>query len=257
MSNEARPTAENGTESTGDPGGVGPCPQHGRTDFTYIGGVYISESYYLECVRHVTSLIPSKAAFGPFTIDDLKSEASLWCIKALPFWDSSRCLKNFLYRHVQNRLINFRRDNLIRNDPPCKLCHVGKYCGEPADESTRVCAKYQSWALRNSAKHCLAQAGVACEPLTSSYQAREKPILEELEKKELFELFDDKIPLHLRSLYLKAKEGGKLTQKQYQLVVTELRSIMGLAENPAGNPAEGESQSEESGEELSEGPCDE
>lgn len=234
---DAESAADGGPQSRSD-------PQAGRDDFTHIGGVYISESYYLECVRHVTMLIPNKAAFGPYVIEDLRSEACLWCIKALPFWDPSRCLKNFLYRHVQNRLINFRRDNLIRNDPPCRDCHAGKFCGAPADEGSQVCSRYKAWTLRNSAKHCLAQAAVACEPLTFTCQARERPVLEELEKRELFERFDDEIPLHLRSLYLKAREGSKLSQKEYRAVVEALREIAGV-----GDADESEDESEDESDE--------
>lgn len=222
-----------------------PPDYYDRGDFKLIGGIYISESYFLECAKHVIQLIPRRSAFGPFTIDDIRNQAYLWCLSALKDWDQVRCLKNFLCPHVRNRLINFRRDNLVRNDPPCRACHVGKYCGNPRDETTKVCQRYFDWSTRNSSKHCLAQAGVHSDIVMNNYESREQAVDEAAANAELLRICDEKIPLDIRHLYLRFRDGGKLTSAETALVTD---AIKGIFADCLGN-ANGDSGSEEEADE--------
>lgn len=78
----------------------------GKTDLETI--------YYI--IDEVIKKIVKKSTFGYFTQDDLKQEAWIIAIKAVqsPKYDETRPLEKFLYRHIKNRLTNFRRDNYHR-----------------------------------------------------------------------------------------------------------------------------------------------
>lgn len=67
-------------------------------------------------IDEVIKKIVKKSMFGYFTHEDLKQEAWIIAIKAVESdkYDKTRPLEKFLYRHIKNRLTNFRRDRYHR-----------------------------------------------------------------------------------------------------------------------------------------------
>src|SRR3954453_8942961 len=84
----------------------------------------ITEADFLAAIEKVVGILASSFAFGYFEVEDIKQQARLFAIEAMKRYDPSRPLDNFLYAHIKNRLINFRRDKFRRNDPPCLSCHM-------------------------------------------------------------------------------------------------------------------------------------
>jgi DNA-directed RNA polymerase specialized sigma subunit len=65
--------------------------------------------------RVINRVAPKYVTYG-YTVDDMKQEAYIMCMEALPRYDNTRPLENFLSVHVSNRMKNFLRDNVKIND---------------------------------------------------------------------------------------------------------------------------------------------
>jgi DNA-directed RNA polymerase specialized sigma24 family protein len=76
----------------------------------------MEENEVLIIIEKVTNRIAPKYVTYGYTIDDMKQEAFLMCVEALPRYDRERPLENFLSVHVSNRMKNFLRDNVKIND---------------------------------------------------------------------------------------------------------------------------------------------
>ena len=109
----------------------------------------MTEEQVLEAIEIVVNRVAPTFKFGYYGIDDIKQEARILALDCLDRYRPSmnKPLTNFLYSHVRNRLINFRRDNYIRNDPPCFECHYNR-----THKKTKKCHYYQLWLNRNSSK---------------------------------------------------------------------------------------------------------
>src|SRR5688500_13353992 len=112
----------------------------------------MSEAQVLEAIEKTVRLVAASFRFGYFDVDDMRQQARLFALQALDKYDESRPLENFLYTHIKNRLINFKRDKYKRNDPPCQVCH-GTIPGESTGhEDGALCARYRAWRKRNLSK---------------------------------------------------------------------------------------------------------
>src|SRR5947208_703774 len=82
-----------------------------------------TEAQVVEAIEKAVGMLAPSFAFGIYDVEDIRQEARIFAIEALPRYDGVRPLENFLYSHVKNRLINLRRDKFRRADAPCKACH--------------------------------------------------------------------------------------------------------------------------------------
>lgn len=73
----------------------------------------------LEVINKVVNRLSPSHVFPNYSIEDIKQEAYIMCLQALPKWDGVRPLENFLARHVRNRLNNLKRDKYYR--PGCEI----------------------------------------------------------------------------------------------------------------------------------------
>jgi DNA-directed RNA polymerase specialized sigma24 family protein len=71
----------------------------------------------LQKITKIAKTLAPKYTFDCHDKEDIEQEAILMGIEALPRYDSSRPLENFLYTHISNRLKNFKRDNYFRPNP--------------------------------------------------------------------------------------------------------------------------------------------
>jgi RNA polymerase sigma factor (sigma-70 family) len=186
----------------------------------------VSEADFIAATEKVINILASSFTFGYFTVEDIKQQARLFAIQAMDRYDPTRPLDNFLYSHIKNRLINFRRDNYRRNDPPCLQCH-NSIDGETRHVDKRYCERYCQWLGRNTRKQNvmspldISNISDENEPTTRS----ESTVLEELEKKELLALIDSKLPVELRAVYLQMQSGesvSKLKRQQIERAVIEI-----------------------------------
>ena len=85
-----------------------------------------------------------------YSLEDIQQECRVWCLELLQrnLFDANRGpLMHYLVRHVRRRLLNLRRDRLIRADAPCKPCHNGSPCTDG-----HFCEAYERWRKNEAAK---------------------------------------------------------------------------------------------------------
>ena len=76
----------------------------------------MTEQQVVDQIALVVGRIAPKYTFYGYEKDDLRQEAFIICMEALPRYDESRPLENFLSVHLSNRLKNFVRDNHFTKD---------------------------------------------------------------------------------------------------------------------------------------------
>jgi hypothetical protein len=82
----------------------------------------MTEEETVEIIQRVVDRTAPKYTFHAYTIADLKQEAFIICMEALPRYDGLRPLENFLAVHLSNRMKNFVRDNhFTQSDDPVRI----------------------------------------------------------------------------------------------------------------------------------------
>ena len=169
------------------------------------------------------ALLAQTFVFGYFDSDDIRQEAYIFGLEALPRYDPSRPLENFLYSHIKNRLINFKRDKYHRTDPPCKICAEH---GKHPDGS--VCTKYAAWKKRNSSKQNLMRP-LDIQNLSDENEraVRHCPnIIDETTLTEARNLIDEHLSIELRSIYLRIRAGESVPKAKRVKLENALKEII-------------------------------
>lgn len=180
-----------------------------------------TEGEVLEALEKAVRILAPSFVFGCYDLEDIKQQARLFGLQGLSKYDPSRPLGGFLYSHIRNRLINFRRDKLRRNDPPCAACHASGGCADGTP-----CGRYAAWLGRQNAK-----AGVMC-PLDISrvpedrFQRECSPD-QTMEATELADRIDAELPVALRADYLRMRDGVPVPHSRRQAVMEAIRGIIG------------------------------
>lgn len=188
----------------------------------------VTEEQFVQAVDKISRMLAAGFKFGCHTVEDIKQEAAVFALKALDKYDSSRPLDNFLYTHIRNRLINFKRDNFRRTDCPCKLCH-GMLPGQTRHEGGQFCDKYLVWAERNTSKQNImnpldiTNINDEAEPNTKI----ESSVVMEACASESLEKIDYELPVELRATYLQMKEGISIPKTRRDEVVNAVSFILG------------------------------
>jgi DNA-directed RNA polymerase specialized sigma24 family protein len=163
----------------------------------------MTEKEVVDVIAKVSSSLAKKFKFGYFGIDDMRQQATLFALQGMEKYDENRPLENFLYRHVKNRLINFKRDKLRRSDAPCLDCH-NAIDGHTKHPDGAYCDKYISWQRRNTSKQNIMNA-VDITNINDENESRtriESSVVEDVANAELLKLIGQKLPLELRATYL-------------------------------------------------------
>ena len=71
----------------------------------------MTQQNVIDQIEIVVNRIAPKYTFYGYDTNDMKQEAFIICMEALPRYDENRPLENFLSVHLSNRLKNFVRDN--------------------------------------------------------------------------------------------------------------------------------------------------
>lgn len=75
-----------------------------------------TEQQVITCIQGVVNRIAPGYVFYGYTVEDMRQEAFIICMEALPRYDGIRPLENFLSVHLSNRMKNFVRDNHFTGD---------------------------------------------------------------------------------------------------------------------------------------------
>ena len=82
----------------------------------------MSEEETVEIIQRVVDRTAPKYTFYGYTVADMKQEAFIICMDALPRYDGERPLENFQAVHHSNRMKNIVRDNhYTQSDDPTRI----------------------------------------------------------------------------------------------------------------------------------------
>lgn len=183
----------------------------------------LTEDQVMTAMNKAVALLAQTFSFGYFDGDDIRQEAYIFGLEALPRYDPSRPLENFLYSHIKNRLINFKRDKYHRTDPPCKICAEH---GKHPDGST--CQKYLAWKKRNASKQNLMRP-LDIQTLSDENERSVRHnhnIIDEATLAEARAVIDNNLSVELRSIYLRIKAGESVTKAKRVKLENALRDLI-------------------------------
>lgn len=199
----------------------------------------MTEDQVLAIIEKVVIEFAESYTFGYYELDDIKQEARMEAIKALPKYDPNdsngnptRPLANFLFSHVKNRLLNLRRNKYKRTDPPCDLCHNNR---EHEHDDGHVCKKYLIWKKRNSTKANLTRPltldGISEEGEPSIAVDDKVPNMANIN--ELRDMINEKLDPGLRIDYLRILAKEKIPKARRIAVEIAIKEI--ISENYLDN----------------------
>lgn len=183
----------------------------------------LTEEEVMTAMNKAVALLAQTFAFGYYDSDDIRQEAYILGLEALPRYDPGRPLENFLYSHIKNRLINFKRDKYHRTDPPCKIC--AEHGRHPNGE---VCAKYTAWKRRNASKQNLMRP-LDIQNLSDENEKsirHSHNIVDEASLLEAKALVDQHLPVELRSIYLRIQAGESIPKAKRAKLEEFLRDLI-------------------------------
>lgn len=183
-----------------------------------------TEGEVLEAIEKAVKILAPSFVFGYHDLDDIKQHARMLGLLSLKKYDPSRPLENFVYRHIRNRLINFKRDNFRRNDPPCAQCHNGDFCTATGG----ICKEYGKWLSRNNAKANLMRPlniGLVSDERESRTR-HASTAASSAELAEMLDRIDAALPVELRSYYLQMRDGVAVPKAKRQLVMDVVRAAI-------------------------------
>lgn len=157
-----------------------------------------TEEEFVKTVQKIAKKIAARYTFASYEAADIEQEAFIIAMEALPRYDNSKPLENFLYVHINNRLKNFKRDNYYRFE-------------------TGAAQKIQ-----DSKRNIL-------EPIDihSLYSvATGDTISDDVHLREILKLIDERLPHDMRSDYLRLKNNCKLTKNRKNKIMQTIYKIL-------------------------------
>jgi len=179
----------------------------------------IQEAEFLQVMGVITSTVKESYSFGYYGADDISQECYVFALEALPKYNLDRgSLFTFLNTHIKNRLLNLRRNKLIRPQLPCLDCQV---CF--SEEERLRCPKYIKWKKRNDIKRSLMESS---ELNDFDVGGNNPDISSFLLNTELMCLIDKHLPINLRTDYRRFLEGSKLSKKKRTRLLDTISGIL-------------------------------
>jgi hypothetical protein len=194
----------------------------------------VSEQDFLNVVDIISKKLAYKFKFGYHSVDDMKQQITVFALEGLKNYDNNRPLENFLWTHVRNRLFNYKRDNYQRPDKPCLTCPLY----DPSLKvSTSACAKfndkqdceqYNHWSVRNSNKKNLMYLTTIEEvkDYGNIFNTDSISILDNISNKEIINIIETKLVDEYRIIYLKMKDGSKVSKQDTQKLLLKIKEII-------------------------------
>lgn len=198
----------------------------------------MTEKQVMEDIEFVVDVVAKKSfIFGCYDIEDIRQECRMFGVKLMNDggYDPARPLRNYLYRHIRNRLLNLLRDEFFRNEPPCKSCAAGTACGPDGP-----CRRHIDWLKRNRAKasvsspHSLGSMGAekggeaAAEGAWDLAHSREASPREEAAELEARRKIDLHLPPYMRGILLRLRDGVAQPPVACEKLKVEIKRILSL-----------------------------
>ena len=186
-----------------------------------------TESEVVSIINKVANRLCRRFRFGYFEIEDIKQEARMFALEALPKYDGVRSLENFLWTHVKNHLGNLKRNKFERRTPPCydcKHCCLHNKSAEEQNRKLEACEIYQKWIARNNSKKNL-MTPIEYEGVRDTQEDHMKDCVEANDAaiaQELSDIIDRHLPTKYRKDYAKLKLGVHVVKSKKE----ELRQVI-------------------------------
>jgi hypothetical protein len=191
----------------------------------------VTEAALVKAIDDAADLLSSKFRFGLNDKDDIKQQGALFVLEALRDgkYDPAKAdLAAFIYVHMRNRLVNFKRDEYQRNDPPCKDCH-NSLPNHTTHADGRYCQPYERWLQRVSKKLGVVNPHSFDNEVTpdseQGFQVQGQAEVD-AETDEVLRLIDRELDVSLRPAYLQLRAGVKLPKPQRDEVEAVVRAIL-------------------------------
>ena len=195
-----------------------------KSKLKLLAAPYSNEHVHAEIMR-LASILSRGFAFGYYTDEDIAQEAYIDALEGLPNYDNGgldsngdakRPLDKFLFTHIKFKLLNLKRDEFRRSDPPCVSCHLDDFSVHMHDG---YCRKYAEWRSRNDAKSGLmAPLGLTDLEAANRPGQNESDALDAVSRAEIVAKLDAIIPASLRASYLKMKSGETIKRSHREAI---------------------------------------
>lgn len=194
----------------------------------------VDENEFLNIVDIIAKKLAYKFKFGYHDFDDMKQQISIFALEGLKNYDHKRPLENFLWTHVRNRLFNYKRDNYQRPDKPCLTCPLyDPHCKKSTSgceqyNNKEDCSLYESWLNRNTTKKNLMHLTTIDEikDYSNTFSSDESLLTNSIATNEIFSLVESHLTGEYRTIYLKVKNGSKVSKSDMDKLSLKLQEIM-------------------------------
>lgn len=195
----------------------------------------VDENEFLNVVDIIAKKLAYKFKFGYHDFDDMKQQISIFALEGLKNYDHKRPLENFLWTHVRNRLFNYKRDNYQRPDKPCISCplydpHCKKSSSECEQYSNKEdCSLYENWLNRNNTKKNLMHLTTIDEikDYGNVFDSEENLLINTIANNEIFNLIETHLNGEYRTIYLKVRNGSKVSKNDMTKLTNKIKDIVG------------------------------
>ena len=178
----------------------------------------MTEPQVLEVIEKIANKLATQFKFGFFDKDDIKQEIYIIALEGLDRYDDSRPLENFLFVHIKNRLITFKRDNYIRKSNVCTFCNN-------KDPECTHCHKKN---LKRKTKQFLIEpldiSNINHDNESNMYDTNE--VINSLSISEVMNIIDKNLAVSFRGDYLKMKAGVYISKQRRDEIEFEIRRIL-------------------------------
>lgn len=202
----------------------------------------VSDAEFVAVVQKVAGVLFKQFGKVHGDLDDFRQQVALWALTALPKFDPARgTLGAFVHRHARFRAMNAIRDQITRDDPPCKSCHAGVPCDKAGD--AQQCSTYARWLKRNVSKMNIARPlSTGDHPDRGEGLAWYTPDVEGgVLDADLMRFIDERLPAGVRGDYLQLMAGEAVISSRRAAVRRAVAAIL----SEAGLPMPGEEFSDE------------
>lgn len=193
----------------------------------------MTEAEVMAIIHNISNRLASKFHFSYHSTQDIRQDIFILAVDGLTRYKPGRPLENFLWTHVRNRLMNFKRKHLMRIDKPCADCPLkailNKDCKScSAYEDVAECKYYSVWQKRNQAKQnlMLPISWLCVDDETEDKMKHfDSPDIA-IETAELVAIIDKNLPSAMRKLWLLTKKGTKIPNGKMKELQAAIKVIL-------------------------------
>lgn len=186
-----------------------------------------TEQEVVDTLGRVVNMLAQTFRIGYYDIEDMKQEGYVYGIEVLPRYNPElSSLETFLYTHIRNQFMNFRRNKVERKTPPCTTCpfyhpdDTDKKCHGFDDEEQ--CPRWKGWEIRNRTKRNLMETAI----YDDEQHTMSNSILDDLIHRETIEILERRMPLPLLTDFRRLLDGASLSKVRADKVYDAAREIL-------------------------------